>query len=128
MVPCRGLVTAHVLFYRPRGSPEHWEQTDLWRHAAAIPGVRVLPDEDAAEAQQFGAATSGEALLYDCGGRLMFHGGITNARGHAGASTGAAAIWSLLTRGTAEVTETPVFGCPLFDPGTGETVGETSCK
>ncbi len=114
---CQGRVTAHVLFYRPAAFPPDWEKTELWDRAGAFPGIQVRADEGGVLARRFGAVTSGQVLLYHRGGHLLFRGGLTNARGHAGASAGAAAVVSLLTRGTAERTETPVFGCPLTDPG-----------
>ena len=64
MTRCRGLVTAHVAFCKPAGFPGDWEQTDLWRSAAAIPDVEVFCDEEGREARRFGAATSGCVLLF----------------------------------------------------------------
>jgi hypothetical protein len=127
MVRCQGQVTAHVLFYRPSTFPENWEKTDLWHHSAAIPGMHVVADTDASEAQRFGAATSGHVLLFHADGHLLFRGGITNSRGHAGASLGSEAIVSLLTTGTTEHTETPVFGCPLSNPLLGNNEGHEAC-
>jgi hypothetical protein len=121
---CHALVTVHVLFYRPGTAEEGWEKTDLWRRAGAIPGARVYRDEDGALARLFGAATSGQVLLYRADGRLLFSGGITNTRGHAGSSAGAEAILSLLTTGTAERAETPVYGCPLAGPCASESEGD----
>jgi hypothetical protein len=110
---CRGLVAIHVLFYRPGTSANDWAKTDLWERAAAIPDAQVRADTDGTEAARFGAATSGQVLLYDRDGRLLFSGGITNARGHAGASMGADAILAGLTTGNPGRKETPVYGCPL---------------
>jgi hypothetical protein len=121
---CQGLLAAHVLFYRPANAPADWEKTDLWRRAAAIPGARVYRDDDGVLARTFGAVTSGQVLLYHRDGRLLFSGGITNARGHAGASAGTEAIVSLLTKGTAGRTETPVYGCPLAGPRPPESGGD----
>lgn len=115
MAQCQGQVRAYVLFYRPAEFSEHWERTDLWRSAAAIPGVTVLEDEDGLEAARFHAATSGQALLYDAQGRLVFTGGITDSRGHYGDNEGRDAIVSLLTAASARHTTTPVFGCSLFE-------------
>jgi hypothetical protein len=81
-----------------------------------MPGVQAGCDEDGVLAKQFGASTSGHVLLYHADGRLLFSGGITNARGHAGSSAGLEAILSLLNRGTAEQADAPVFGCPLYGP------------
>jgi hypothetical protein len=117
MVRVGGLVKTHLLFLKPADMPADWEKTDLWQAAAAIPGTSLRPDLDGAEAARFGSATSGQALLYDAQGRLLFSGGITPARGHAGDSAGRSAILSLLTAGTATAARTPVFGCSLRDDG-----------
>ena len=58
--------------------------------------------------------TSGQTLLYDRRGSLIFSGGITSARGHRGANAGEAALVSLLASGRADRNATSVFGCPLF--------------
>jgi hypothetical protein len=109
-------LVAHVLVYRPRTAPSGWERTDHWHRLVAIPGVEVWPDEEGAQAKQFGAISSGHCLLYDGKGRLVFSGGLTNARGHAGASNGRRIILAFLRNGAANETVTPVYGCPLFDP------------
>lgn len=116
MARTQGRVSAYVLLLKPQGMPDNWEKTDLWNSAASIPGVHVLLDEDGIEAERFHAATSGQTLLYDKNGRLLFSGGITAARGHSGDNAGRSAIVSLLMQGESERTETFVFGCPLFEP------------
>ena len=122
MARVQGLVTAHVLFVKPRNFPQGWEETDLWRHAASIPGVRVTADEDGVEANLFGAATSGQVVLYDANGALLFSGGITASRGHAGDSPGRQAIIELLTgTGVRPGAHSAVFGCSLHDPSSDET-------
>jgi hypothetical protein len=127
MAQARGRVTAYVLFVKPSDFPDGWEQTDLVTSAAAIPGVTVVRDDEGVEAGRFRAATSGQTMLYDAGGRLLFSGGITGARGHEGDNAGRAAIVSLLTTDEAGQKGTPVYGCPLFARGgecqTGEEVG-----
>src|SRR5882724_7622964 len=113
MAQAQGRVTAYALFVKPAGSSDDWENTDLWRNAAGIPGVNVVVD-DGVEAQRFHAVTSGQTVLYDAEGRLLFSGGITGSRGHSGDNEGRSAIVSLLNTGEAERAETSVFGCPLF--------------
>lgn len=116
MTDCHEKVSANVLMLRPTGVAEGWERTHLWDSAAAIPGVSVIADADGAEARRFGAATSGQVLLYAADGRLLFSGGITESRGHEGDNAGRSAVTALV-RGTAsQVMRAPVFGCPLFDP------------
>jgi hypothetical protein len=114
MACARDKVAAHVLVYTPHSSEEGWEQTDIWHNASAIPGVEVHRDVDGREAVRFGAETSGHALLYDPAGHLIFSGGLTNARGHAGKSAGRNAILALVDNSLPGHTRTPIFGCPLF--------------
>jgi len=110
----------YVVFLKPDGFSREWVQTDLWRTAGALPDVTVMADADGAEARRFGARTSGQALLYDASGRLVFYGGITGARAHPGDNAGRATLLSLLTPGVSEAraahtaSPTSVFGCPLF--------------
>jgi hypothetical protein len=128
MARCRDKVTAHVLFRRPKRSSEAWEQTDIVRTAAAIPGVHVLDDEEGAEANRFGARTSGHVLLYDPTGRLCFSGGITPSRGHEGDSAGRRAVIEQLTQGWTPHPRAMVFGCPLFEECPTAIEGETECR
>jgi hypothetical protein len=115
MTRCQGRLNCHVFFVKPTQFPCGWERTDLWQQAAAIPGVTVSCDEAGVEARRFGAATSGQVLLYKPDGQLIFSGGITLARGHEGDNGGREAVIGFLTEGRG-VSCTPVFGCPLFDP------------
>jgi hypothetical protein len=116
MARCRGKLDAYVLFYAPRWEGANWARTDLWQNAARIPGVHSIEDPDGDEVRRFGAATSGQTLLYDRSGHLLFNGGITAWRGHMGANDGWDAIVSLLENGTAEHKSTPVFGCSMLGP------------
>jgi hypothetical protein len=116
MARLQGRVTAHVLVVRPPDAPDGWEQTDLWRSAADIPGVDVVRDDDGAEMGRFGALTSGQVVLYDPSGRLLFAGGITASRGHEGGNAGRDAIVALVTGTDAAPRATPVFGCALTTP------------
>ena len=121
MASTPGLATVHVLFVKPRALTDGWEETDLWQKAASIPGVHLRQDDDGVEAARFGASTSGQVVLYDADGALLFSGGITPSRGHAGDNDGRAAVVALLTAGHAdERAPTPVFGCSLHDPGIGD--------
>jgi hypothetical protein len=115
MAQSQGHLSAYVLFLKPSGFSDGWEKTDLWQSAAGIPGVKPIVDDDGVEARRFHATTSGQTVLYDAEGRLLFSGGITLARGHAGDNAGRSAIVSLVNAKIAEQAETPVFGCPLFD-------------
>lgn len=116
MARCEGKVDAHVLFMKPQGVSRDWHETDLWRSCAAIPGARVICDEDGSEGRRFGAATSGQTLLYARDGRLLFNGGITGARGHAGDNAGLDGVVAHIRNESSEHRGGFVFGCPLLDP------------
>ena len=114
---CWSSITTWVVFLKPAGSDDSWDQTDLLTTAAAIPGVHVVRDLDGVEARRFHATTSGQTLLYSNQGDLLFNGGITLARGHAGDNAGRSAIESYLAGRVPTCRETPVFGCPIaFTP------------
>lgn len=116
MAHTRGRLAAHLLFVVPRGLPAAWAQADLWRTAHSIPGLDVVTDTGGVEARRFGVKASGQMLLYDPDGHLLFAGGITPGRGHEGDNAGADAIEQLAAQQPAERTTTPVFGCELDTP------------
>lgn len=140
MLALRGRVKAYVLAVKPHEFPAGWEDTDVVSSARRIPGATVVVDLDGQKAALFGAQTSGEAMLYDGRGRLMFHGGITEGRGHIGDNPGVERILSLVRTGKADKNESLVFGCPLnakacplehnnpADPQTQPLKGETDGK
>ncbi len=113
MARSKGSVTLWIVFFKPAGSDESWDQTDLRKTAAAIPDAHVVSDPDGVEARRFNATTSGQSFLYSDQGELLFQGGITLARGHAGDNSGRSAIESLLTDTVPACRQTPVFGCPI---------------
>jgi hypothetical protein len=110
----QGKLAAYVLFLKPTGSGPDWDDTSLWRTAEGIPGVKVISDIDGAEAQRFGAKTSGHTLLFAQDGRLLFSGGITELRGHEGDNVGEDAIISIVNKNVGGRDRTSVFGCSLF--------------
>lgn len=93
--------------------PATSEASQLRRQAEAIPGLRAIADADGRESRRFGAATSGQVLLYDTTGRLLYAGGITAARGHEGANTGRSSLEALIDGRAPAPASLPVFGCPL---------------
>jgi hypothetical protein len=114
----RNRVTIRVYFVIPPGADrEQWTRAALVGVASAMPGVRVDFDPAVATARRYGAATSGQALLYTHDGQLAFSGGITAARAHEGDNAGSDAILSVVggKRNSAPAAHTPVFGCTLFD-------------
>lgn len=107
-------VSAQVVFFQPRRSEGRWGPSALQRRAEAIPGVRVVEDRGGAEAARFGAETSGTVILYDRGGRLLFAGGITAARGQVGENAGLEAVIAKLAGTSGDPPrDFPVFGCSI---------------
>ena len=105
----------YVVFLKPTAFADGWEKTGLWEAASALPDATVVRDDDGREAIRFGAATSGQTMLYDAGGALLFTGGITGARAHAGDNAGRRALVALLNELKPESkATTTVFGCSLF--------------
>lgn len=100
----------------PADFSDDWVETDLWKDAALIPGVRVALDDEGLEADLFSAETSGVTLLYDSAGNLLFQGGITRSRGHEGDNDGRRSIVDFVAKDTARRAETFVYGCPLKNP------------
>jgi hypothetical protein len=113
MARAQGKTNAYVVFIKPSGAGPDWDDTDLRRTAATIPGVKVLTDANGTEADRFGIQTSGHTLLFDRSGALLFSGGITSSRGHAGGNTGESAILAALNGRRVDHTRTPIFGCAL---------------
>jgi hypothetical protein len=117
MTELHGRMAAYVVVVKLQGLDEGWELASLGQRASVIPGVTVVRDPEGQEAARFGALTSGLALVYDSGGALEFAGGITASRGHEGDSFGKRRIVSLVTTGTADRRQSPVFGCALGHAG-----------
>jgi hypothetical protein len=112
----KGGLDAQGVFVQPAGTPDGWADTDLWREAGAVPGVMERLDRGATEASRFHAKTSGDTFVFAPDGRLLFHGGITTARGEEGDSAGLAAIKAIADRQSPPIAQTRAFGCPLFTP------------
>jgi hypothetical protein len=105
------------IVFRPENNPG-WARRIRTGRYAAIPGARVVWDPGGREARQFGAMTSGYAMLYDRRGRLRFHGGVTGERGHEGDNDGLEELRAALDRTSAdnsqaEVRSSSVFGCTI---------------
>jgi len=115
MAHCQDKVKVHAVFLRPKGFSQDWVQTGLWKDAGRIPGVDVIEDNEGRESGIFHADVSGQTMLYDSKGDLVFSGGITVSRGHEGDNDGKDSIVSFLTRGIILQKQTPFFGCLLSD-------------
>jgi hypothetical protein len=107
---CRKTPNTHLVFISAGGAAAIGET--LWQDARRIPGVQVVAS--GSEAALFQARTSGQTFVFDEAGTLMFAGGITAGRGHAGDNPGARAVLSLLNAEKSSYRHTSVFGCALF--------------
>jgi hypothetical protein len=123
-------VAAWVLVLRPDDAGDDWSRTQTREAAEGIPNTTVVADADGAEAARFGALTSGQVHLFAADGRLVFAGGITAARGHAGDNSGRRAVLSLLQQAAAPggavqeeaaAHDHDVFGCAIHDRNPLET-------
>lgn len=112
-----GAVSAWVVVLKPSGMHDEWVHSDTWETARRMSGVTLVVDDQGAEADRFGALTSGHTVLYSAAGALEFSGGITAARGHVGENSGERNVVSLVSTGKAESSRHEVFGCGLHEPG-----------
>lgn len=112
-------LSLRFLVATPARLPPHWDPAAAAALAADWPRAAVTEDRDGALASAFGLATSGHVVLYDDGGRLLFSGGVTAGRGHAGDNAAGRALAAALARSGTPPVRTAVFGCPLrADEGT----------
>jgi hypothetical protein len=116
LTTCHEKMETHVLFFKPEGFPETWVKSDLWDSAKILPDTDVKIDNAGLESNIFHAEVSGYTLLYDESGKLVFHGGITVARGHMGENQGKDAVLAIVNKKKPNVFQTPVFGCSLLNP------------
>jgi hypothetical protein len=103
----------HITLVFTGPDPHHSPVMDK---AASLPEAeKVFLDEEAV-LKTYGARTSGQALLYSTSGRLLYCGGLTEARGEPGASAGLRAITQTLA-GLPCIASAPVYGCALQTAG-----------
>ncbi len=116
MARSEGRLIAQVWCVQYAEIEEPAEASALWAQAKRIPGVELGVDRDGEEVRRFDLRVSGETRLYGPSGELLFQGGITVARGHAGESPGRRTILSLIEGPmlVGSVNVAPVFGCSLW--------------
>lgn len=107
-------VETRIYFIVPR-SYGSWKDSETVKIASKIPGVAVSVDYDGAIAKSYQAVASGECFLFDRKSNLLFHGGITQSRGHEGANAGLDQISSIVRKNTQLTAHNAVYGCALFD-------------
>lgn len=107
-------VTCHAVLLSSKHSHQAWKRSPLKNALALLSEVRQWEDPGGALAHRFRVATSGHVVLYDQNGRLMYSGGITDARGHRGDNPGRAAVIGLVLGTERRPSSHGVFGCPLM--------------
>lgn len=85
----------------------------LYHKAKSIQGSQVLLDRNGKEAKLFGAQTSGQTMLFDDKGKLIFAGGLTAMRGHEGDNIGVQSVIDLVNGKRKTSDTTAVFGCEI---------------
>src|SRR4051812_44345888 len=108
-----GRARAVIAFVVPREVEPGWKDSSLRAQAARLPDAELVDDVGGVESRRFGAVTSGATLLYGARGELLFSGGVTDVRGHAGVSFGEERLVALLQGGAADRRDSPVYGCRL---------------
>lgn len=109
-------VAAYAVILHPESADGAWSQGPIRNQATLINGLTVLPDAGGREHHAFGARTSGEVFVFRPSGELVFHGGVTAGRGHAGPNAGTQALDTLLIGLAPRVRQTPIYGCALDAP------------
>jgi hypothetical protein len=109
-----------VVVHRPDDVDDEWDRSGIWNAVRRLRGVAIRTDRDGAEAQRFGAATSGQVLVYGPEGELRFAGGITGSRGHEGDNPGRQRVLAVVEKTASVSPAHSVYGCSL---GTVEGTG-----
>lgn len=108
-----------VIIYHPVGQGQEWSEPFRREIADQVPAALIVDDLGLVETKRFGVRTSGQTMLFATDGTLVFDGGITAGRGHAGENAGAASMRAALA-GKVTASRAPVFGCSLGLEGEGD--------
>ena len=120
---CGQRVAIQVVLLQPERPSQATGWSNIEADLAELPQATIRPDPGGVETRRFGIATSGHVLLYDPGGRLLFGGGITLARGHQGDNFGRSEVLHRILGKTGKPADCPVFGCSLATTGRNPSQG-----
>lgn len=115
LTQCRELSKVYLVLSLPGAKSQDWAEGPIKEAASILPEVEVFIDSKRTETRRFGAYTSGQVLAYAPDGRLLFSGGLTGSRGHAGDNAGRDALVALLREQTDQFIAGAVYGCPLLE-------------
>ena len=99
-----------VVMYYPKEKGPAFIEDSLAKGTRKL-GYAVIPDEEGTEAKRFGAQTSGHAFMFSSDKKLLFSGGLTSARGHAGPSAASENILAILSASDPSLRSAETFGC-----------------
>ncbi|UUO05231.1 hypothetical protein M4951_17835 [Blastopirellula sp. J2-11] len=108
----RVLVIATV----PTQYDDQWTGASNVERGKRLPNASVVFDIGGVESNKFGVASSGHVMAFASSGDLLFTGGVTESRGHAGNNVGRASLVNALTGAAFPTAKPPVFGCRLCLP------------
>lgn len=125
-----GQVQATCFFVWPRSQSQDWVRSDSWKQASRVPNLRMVLDVEGQRARLLGAYTSSQTYLYGRDDRLLFSGGITGSRGHAGENSSSALLESLILEPQAGSVpaHTQVYGCPAVPERKENPHGRSCCQ
>lgn len=110
---------AIALFWTDRsGNPpsNSLENNSYWQRLQKLDAVSLMKDPEGKTAESLGSLVSGTVTAYDAEGKLVFQGGLTATRGHAGPSPALDALNAILAgKPIPEISTTMSFGCSLND-------------
>ena len=95
------------------GDPAMLQGSKAFAQASAFKNVDIVVDHGGYETAAFGVKTSGQAMLYDETGHLVFQGGLTPFRGHEGVSEGEISVVKWIQTREMVWKDTSVFGCAM---------------
>lgn len=105
-----------VVFYVPVEEPNDgsWREDGLWDDVQRLTDTVVITDPGGKLSKQAGAEISGTVGLYAPDRRLLYFGGITPGRGHAGDNVGTLAIQDYFNE-VAFNERGAAYGCQIAD-------------
>lgn len=106
-------VKLYVVFFK---GTSFKEQGDLIKSAASIPGAQVVIDKDGLESKRFNATVSGQTLVYDPQGQILYNGGITVSRGSVGENAGSDKVVAVVNGKDDKFAKGLAYGCSLLNP------------
>jgi hypothetical protein len=114
-----GQLRAYVVLWHGRGMAASGKRREWLRVAP------VIDDLDGREAKLFGAKTSGQTMIYNEQGRLIFSGGLTVLRGEGGGEKILQGVVRAIKESGHSAVERPAFGCSILRQAQAEDFGGT---